>query len=51
MLSLLGVGAVQCSSVFQNGEVAAKALFLRVLDPTSDDELKTLVGNICRCTG
>ena len=31
--------------------VAAKALFLRTLDPTKDEVKKALVGNICRCTG
>ena len=44
-------GAVQCGFCIPGMVVAAKALFLRTLDPTSDEVKKALVGNICRCTG
>lgn len=44
-------GAVQCGFCIPGMVIAAKALFLRTLDPTKDEVKKALVGNICRCTG
>lgn len=44
-------GAVQCGFCIPGMVVAAKALFLRTLDPTKEEVKKALVGNICRCTG
>lgn len=44
-------GAVQCGFCIPGMVVAAKALFLKTLDPTKEEVKKALVGNICRCTG
>ena len=44
-------GAVQCGFCIPGMVIAAKALFLRTLNPTQEEVKKALVGNICRCTG
>lgn len=44
-------GAVQCGFCIPGMVIAAKALFLRTLNPTPEEVKKALVGNICRCTG
>ena len=44
-------GAVQCGFCIPGMVIAAKALFLRTLNPTGEEVKKALVGNICRCTG
>lgn len=44
-------GAVQCGFCIPGMVVAAKGLFNKTLEPTSEDVKKALVGNICRCTG
>lgn len=44
-------GAVQCGFCIPGMVIAAKALFLKTLDPTKEEVKKALVGNICRCTG
>lgn len=44
-------GAVQCGFCIPGMVIAAKALFLKTLNPTKEEVKKALVGNICRCTG
>lgn len=44
-------GAVQCGFCIPGMVVAAKGLFNKTLNPTSDEVKKALRGNICRCTG
>lgn len=44
-------GAVQCGFCIPGMVISAKALLDKNLSPSTDDIKKTLVGNICRCTG
>lgn len=44
-------GAVQCGFCIPGMVIAAKGLFNKTLEPTSDEVKKAIRGNICRCTG
>lgn len=44
-------GAVQCGFCIPGMVIAARALFNKTLNPTTEEVKKALIGNICRCTG
>ncbi len=44
-------GALQCGFCIPGMLMSAKGLFLENPDPTEEEIIKNLEGNICRCTG
>ncbi len=49
--AFIEVGAVQCGYCTPGMLMAAKALLDQTLDPSRDEILDALGGNLCRCTG
>jgi carbon-monoxide dehydrogenase small subunit len=45
------VGAIQCGFCTPGMIISARALLLRVPNPTEDEIKEALSGNLCRCTG
>jgi len=49
--ALLEAGGVQCGFCTPGMVMAARDLLRRIPDPTDDEIVEGLAGNLCRCTG